>query len=54
MNLKASRLFLGVGILALWLPSQGLLHAQAGDAALSGTVKDPSGAVVPNAKVSRA
>jgi len=52
MNLKASRLFLGVGILALWLPSQGLLHAQAGDAALSGTVKDPSGAVVPNAKVS--
>ena len=52
MKLKASRLFLGVGILALWLPSQGLLHAQAGDAALSGTVKDPSGAVVPNAKVS--
>jgi hypothetical protein len=52
MNMKASRLFLGVGILALWLPSQGLLHAQAGDAALSGAVKDPSGAVVPNAKVS--
>ena len=52
MNLKASRLFLGVGILALWLPSQGLLHAQAGDAALSGTVRDASGAVVGNAKIS--
>jgi len=38
-------------ILLLWLAAAVCLDAQTGNGAIQGTVKDPSGAVVPGAKV---
>jgi hypothetical protein len=52
MKARASKIFLGVGILVLPVLLSGLLRAQVADATLSGTVTDPSGTIVQNAKVS--
>jgi hypothetical protein len=52
MKARVSKIFLGVGILMLPVLLSGLLRAQVADATLSGTVTDPSGTIVQNAKIS--
>ena len=52
MKTRAAQLVLAVGIVMLLLSISAPLQAQIADATLSGTVTDPSGAVVPYAKIS--
>jgi hypothetical protein len=52
MNLKLTTLFLGMGFLVFLVMTSSPLRAQVAVATLSGTVTDPAGALVPNAKVS--
>ncbi len=52
MKRRAWKLILGMSLLAFFLLSSNQLLAQVTGATLSGTITDPSGAVVPNAKIS--
>jgi len=52
MKGKVAQFFLGVGILVLPLLISGTVRAQVPDTALRGTVTNPSGAAVSNAKIS--
>src|ERR1039457_661660 len=52
MNLKKTKSCLAAVILVLCLPTSHPLGAQTAGATLSGTITDPAGAVVANAKVS--
>src|ERR1019366_2115332 len=52
MNLKKTKSCLAAVILVLCLPISHPLGAQTAGATLSGTITDPAGAVVANAKVS--
>jgi Carboxypeptidase regulatory-like domain len=52
MNAKARKFVRGLGILLFVVMCSCAVRAQETGATLSGTIKDPSGAVVPNAKVS--
>src|ERR1700720_3196233 len=51
MNTKATKSVLLISILALSLGVACPLHAQVAGATLSGTITDPQGGAVPNAKV---
>jgi hypothetical protein len=52
MNLKVAKVVLALGTLVSGLVFSRLVRAQIPAATLSGTITDPSGAVVPNAKIS--
>jgi hypothetical protein len=52
MNLKAAKFVVGLVFLVLFFVIVAPLSAQVGGSVLSGTVTDPSGKAVPNAKIS--